>query len=474
MADGSSPIAAEFISDVKAALGEKGWSEDPNEIDPHLQDWRGNYKGYSGLLLKPANTEEVSEVLKLCSRHSVPITPQGGNTGLVNGGIAHGEAVLSLTRLNSIRSVDPLNNSIVVDAGCILTNVHDAARDADRFFPLSLGSQGTATIGGLISTNAGGVAVLRYGMMRDLLLGLEVVTADGQIWNGLRGLRKDNTGYDLKHLFAGAEGTLGVVTAACLKLFPVPQTATAWLTLESVEDAVKLLSFLRDRAGDTITSFELMRREGVELTCEEIENCRDPLPSESPWRILVEISLADEGQARASLETALEGAFEEGLVSDGAIASSLSQAEDFWTIRESLPLVKRSFLNSVNHDVSVPVSRIAEFIEKSEDRLKRDFGDIEIFVFGHLGDGNLHYAVAEPADTGNPVVRKQAEAITNTVHAIVTDFNGSISAEHGIGLLKRHELPDHKSEIELQMMRSIKAALDPKNILNPGRIFKLS
>lgn len=462
-----------FLDDIKSALDEKSWSLDSEEISPHLEDWRGNYRGHSQLLLKPSSTEDVATAVKLCSKHSVAITPQGGNTGLVNAGIAHGEVILSLKRMNAIRSVDPLNNSITVDAGCILTSVQDVAEQHNRFFPLSLGSQGTATIGGLISTNAGGVAVLRYGMMRDLLLGIEVVTADGEIWGGLRGLRKDNTGYDLKHLFAGAEGTLGIVTGACLKLFPKPRTATAWLTLETPEKAVELLSLFRSEAGDTVTSFELMHKDGVELAAAEITGCRDPLPSKLPWRILVELSFADEVLAQSTIEKTLESAFESALIADGAIAASLTHAEEFWKVRESLPLVKRGFLTSVNHDISIPVSRISEFLTLCEAKLKSDVGNVDIFAFGHLGDGNLHYAVAEPASAPHPIVKSQAEHITDLVHTLVTSMGGSISAEHGIGLLKRHELPEHKNPAELETMKRIKRALDPQNIMNPGRIFEV-
>lgn len=467
----STILPSEFLSSIKSSLGEKGWTQDPDEIGPHVEDWRGNFKGHSPLLVKPASTEEVSAVLKLCSEYRIAVTPQGGNTGLVNGGIAHGEIILSLKRMNQIRHIDPLNNSLVAEAGCILANVHDAATAENRFFPLSLGSQGTATIGGLTSTNAGGVSVLRYGMMRDLLLGLEVVTASGKVWNGIRGLRKDNTGYDLKHLFAGAEGTLGVITAASLKLFPLPQMATAWLTLDSVDKAIDLLAFVRSRAGDTVTSFELMRKPGVELACAEIDNCRDPLPHPSQWRVLVELSMSDAELAQKTLESAIEGAFEADLITDGTLATSMSQSEGFWKIRESLPLVKRGFMNSVNHDISVPVSRIADFIAENEAALKGEFGDIEVFVFGHLGDGNLHYAVAESSGTTNPIVRAKAKEITALVHKMIVDYNGSISAEHGIGLLEREELAKYKDPFELEMMRSIKRTLDPLNIMNPGRIF---
>lgn len=473
MTNESSLLPIVFTEAIKSAVGPKGWSTDPEEMAPYLQDWRGNYRGHSPLLIKPASTEETSAVVRLCQEHQIAITPQGGNTGLVNAGIAHGEVILSMKRMSAIRSVDPLNNSIIVEAGCVLTSAHEAASDADRFFPLSLGSQGTATIGGLISTNAGGVAVLRYGMMRDLVLGLEVVTPDGEIWSGLRGLRKDNTGYDLKHLFCGAEGTLGIVTAACLKLFPVPQNATAWLALETVENAVELLSFFRSEVGDTVTSFEIMHKTGVELTAAEIEGCRDPLPSDLPWRILVELSFAREIIAQETLQSVIESAFESGLVKDGVIASSLSQAQDFWKVRESLPLVKRSFLTSVNHDISVPVSRIAEFIRTTEQDLYTLVPQAQVFAFGHLGDGNLHYAVAEAGHAENSIIKKLKTEITHLVHGNVTALGGSISAEHGIGLLNRDELPEHKAPAELEMMRKIKRALDPGNIMNPGRVIKL-
>lgn len=471
--DGSH-LPSGFLTRVKACVGPKGWSEDPAELAPHLEDWRGNYRGHSPLLIKPADTEETSAVIRLCNEYEIAITPQGGNTSLVNGGIAHGEVVLSMKRMSAIRATDPLNNSMVVEAGSILSNVHEAAGMVGRFFPLSLGSQGTATIGGLISTNAGGVAVLRYGMMRDLLLGLEVVTPTGEIWNGLRGLRKDNTGYDLKHLFCGAEGTLGVITAACLKLFPVPQTATAWLALESAEKAIELLSFVRSQAGDTVTSFELMHKAGVELAAKEIEGCRDPLPSELPWRILIELSFAKEELAQTTLQRVVEEAFERDLIKDGTIAASLSQAQNFWKIRESLPLVKRGFMTSVNHDISVPVSRIANFIEKTERDLKDLIPHAEVFAFGHVGDGNLHYAVAEAGNSENSVVKARAKEITYLVHGNVTSMGGSISAEHGVGLLNRDELPEHKSAAELDMMRTIKRALDPQNIMNPGRVIRLT
>lgn len=465
-----SPDLVKGLSDI---LGLKGVIEDADEIRPHTLDWRGNYKGHSPLLLKPAATEEVAAAVKLCAQYDQPITPQSGNTGLVNGGIPYGEVVLSLERMTEVREIDPHNNSLTADAGCILANVHDAAEAQNRYFPLHLGSQGSARLGGLISTNAGGVAVLRYGMMRDLILGLEVVTANGEIWNGLSGLRKDNTGYDLKQLFCGAEGTLGVITGATLKLFPTPKTATAWLSLTDVNRAVELLSLVRSKVGDTVTAFEFMPQRAVELTAQEIDHVRDPLPSNVPWRVLLELSMPSEDQAKSNLEAVLEDALEKDLIADGVVATSLAQSKEFWAVRESIPLVKRTYLSSVNHDVSVPVSKVPGFLSETEQAMSDMIPGVEIIAFGHLGDGNIHYSVAERADPENAVVRQRAFEITLKVHNIATRFGGSISAEHGIGLLKVDELPDHKSAVELDMMKSVKRALDPQNIMNPGRIFKL-
>lgn len=467
-------LTSHMINQFKKLLGPKGAIDDPEQIATYVSDWRGNFVGHSPLLLKPASTEEVSGIMKLCSQHKLPVTPQSGNTGLVNGGIAYGELILSLQRMDKIRDLDPHNNSMTVDAGCILTHVHEAALDANRYFPLHLGSQGTARIGGLISTNAGGVAVLRYGMMRDLILGLEVVLADGRVWNGLSGLRKDNTGYDLKHLFCGAEGTLGIVTGATLKLYPVPKTATAWLVLNTVSDAVKLLSVVRESVGDSVTGFEFMPKSAVELTAEEIANVRDPLPHDADWRVLVEVSLPSEEQARDALESAMASAFEKGLIVDGVIAQSVGQTASFWTVRESIPLVKRTYMNSVNHDVSVPVSKVPSFLDRAYAAVQAFLPGTEAVAFGHLGDGNIHYSIAERIDVENARVRKHAAEISDTVHAITTELGGSISAEHGIGILKRDELPVHKSSVEIDLMKSVKRALDPDNLLNPGRILNLN
>ena len=461
---------APFLAAVKDALGPRGWTEDPDRIATKTADWRGRFHGHSPLLLLPDSTEETAAIVRLCAAHGVAITPQGGNTGLVDGGIPHGEVLLSLQRMTAVRDVDPLNNSMVVEAGLTLTGAQDTARAADRFFPLSLGSQGQATIGGLVSTNAGGVAVLRYGMMRDLILGLEVVLPSGEIWNGITGLRKNNTGYDLKHLFAGAEGTLGVITAANLKLFPAVRHATAWAALADPRNAVALLARLRAQAGDTVTGFEIMPANAIAMVREDMPTVRDPLPSQLDWRLLIEVSLSDETRAAETLEAAMSDALEAGLIEDVVLAQSGQQAADFWKIRESIPLSKRAFGAVIAHDISVPVSKVPEFLTRCRAGLAERFGPLEIVAFGHLGDGNLHYSVCAPKALGADALKPIKSAVTGFVHDLVCHYGGSISAEHGIGREKRDELAQRKSPAEISVMRAIKAALDPKGIMNPGRV----
>ena len=459
-----------FLEQVKALLGPKGWTTDPDRLDQAATPWRGTYKGETPLILMPQTTEETSELVRLCSDHNIAITPQGGNTGLVDAGTPHGEITLSLRRMQRLRDLDPFNNSITIEAGATLSTVQDLAIDADRFFPLSLGSEGTATIGGLISTNAGGVSVLRYGMMRDLLLGLEVVLPDGDVWNGLSGLRKNNTGYDLKHLFAGAEGTLGIVTAATLKLFPKTAKSTAWITCKTASDIVKLLALVREYAGDTVTSFEMIPANAIDMVRKEHPQIKAPNPSSHSWRVLCEISMPKEDQARSVLEEALTAALEGGLANDAIIAESLAQTQSFWTIRETIPLSKRAYGTAINHDISVPVSRIPDFLDAADRELKLGYPEAEIIAFGHVGDGNLHFSACEPADSGTPKLAANAEEITHLVHQLTTEFGGSISAEHGVGRLKRDELIGIRSPAATAAMQGIKNALDPKNIMNPGRV----
>ena len=461
-------LSPDFLAAVKDLLGPKGWTDDPARLEEHSTGFRAFAHGDTPLVVMPASTEEASALVKLCAQHHVAITPQGGNTGLVDAGLPHGEVCVSMRRMNKVRSVDVFNNSMVVEAGAPLVTAQAAAEDVNRLFPLSLGSEGTATIGGLISTNAGGVNVLRYGMMRDLLLGMEVVLPSGEIWDGLSGLRKNNTGYDLKHLFAGAEGTLGLITAATLKLFPKVQRATAWVTVNSTEDVIALLALVREMAGDTVTSFEMIPANAVEMVIADIEGTRDPLPSNLAWRVLMEVSFSDEAMARQTLETALETAFEKELVQDAVIAESLAQAKAMWMVRETIPLSKRAYGNSLNQDIAVPVSKIPAFMETCNARVVDVLPTADFVIFGHVGDGNLHYSVIEPPEkTG---LRENAEALTRIIYDTVMEFDGSISAEHGVGRLKRDELAKLRPQAATDTMRAIKKALDPQGIMNPDRV----
>lgn len=465
-------ISSDFLSDAKTLLGDSGWRMDAESLDDVSTPWRGTYQGHTPFLALPSSTEQVSALVKLCQEHRIAITPQGGNTGLVDAGTPHGEITISLRRMQSIRALDPFNNSLTIEAGAPLVIAQDAAEEANRLFPLSLGSEGTATIGGLISTNAGGVAVLRYGMMRDLLLGLEVVLPNGEIWDGLSGLRKNNTGYDLKHLFAGAEGTLGIITAATLKLFPKVAKSTAWVSCESAEAVVELLALTRDHAGDTVTSFEIIPANAIEMVRSEMPDVRDPNPSDLPWRVLCEISMASEVHARDVMETALQSAFEAGLAADAVLAESLTQAKTFWTIRESIPLCKRAYGTSINHDVSVPVSQIPGFLQQTEAAIQNVAAGAEIVAFGHVGDGNLHYSACEPKEAVTPTLGKYEAQITDIVHDQAMAFGGSISAEHGVGRLKRDELEAIRPAAATATMKAIKTALDPNGIMNPNRVVR--
>ena len=464
------PLPDSFLTAAKDLLGASGWSEDDDKLAEVSAPWRGTYEGHTPFLARPASTEETAALVKLCAEHRVAITPQGGNTGLVDGGTPHGEICISMGRMKTLRAVDAFNNSLVIEAGAPLVQAQEAADNANRFFPLSLGSEGTATIGGLISTNAGGVNVLRYGMMRDLLLGLEVVLPSGEIWDGLSGLRKNNTGYDLKHLFAGAEGTLGIITAATLKLFPKAARATAWVSAKSAEDVVALLAKVRDIAGDTVTSFEIIPAGAIDMVLADVPGTRDPMPSDLPWRVLMEISMAQEAHARDVLEKALTAGMEAGLVANALIAESGAQANDFWQIRETIPLSKRAYGTAINQDISVPISRIPEFLDSANAAIRNAVPSAEFIAFGHVGDGNLHYSVCEPKDAAAPVLDGHRSAVTRIIFDQVMAFDGSISAEHGVGRLKRDELEKLRPPAATLTMKAIKQALDPLGIMNPGRV----
>ena len=449
------------------------------DMAPYLTDWRGRYTGSALCVVRPGSTEEVAEVVARCAEAGVAIVPQGGNTGLVGGATPlpsgseeRGQVLMSLGRLNRIRAVDLDNNTITVEAGCILQQVQRAAFDAGRLFPLSLAAEGSATIGGNLSTNAGGVQVLRYGNMRELTLGLEVVLADGRVWNGLRGLRKDNTGYDLKHLFIGAEGTLGLITAAVLKLFPSPRaTAVAWVALADPAAAVALLRRLREQCGERVSAFEIVGRPALELVLEHIPDARDPLPEPHAWQVLVELSDALAGfDLDAALESVLDAEIEAGRVQDVVMAKSGTQAAALWRLRENISEAQKIEGISIKHDIAVPVSAIAEFIKRADDALTSRFPGVRIVCFGHIGDGNLHYNQSKPAALANADFIEQSGAVNRIVHDLVHELSGSISAEHGLGQLKRLEIRRYKSEVELDLMRRVKRALDPSDLLNPGKL----
>jgi FAD/FMN-containing dehydrogenase len=448
------------------------------DAEPYTVDWRGRYSGKARAGVRPGSVDEVAQVVKWCVANNTPLVAQGGNTGLCGAATpdASGEAVvLALGRLDKVRSIDTDNDTMVVEAGCILQSVQQAARDADRLFPLSLAAEGSCTIGGNLATNAGGTQVLRYGNARDLVLGLEVVTAEGEIWHGLRGLRKDNTGYDLRDLYIGSEGTLGIITAATLALYPLPVAqCTALLALASIDDAVALLSVARKGFGAMLTGFELIALDCLQGVVECYPQQRIPFDGESaqaPWFALLELSDSESAEhARGRFEAVLGDAIEAGLVADAVIAENMAQSAALWHLRESIPLAEKAFGKSIKHDVSIPVSRIAEFVQTTNTALQAAFPGIQHIIFGHLGDGNLHYNVARgQAYTEDELLARQDE-VYEVVHDSVHAFGGSISAEHGVGQLKRDLLPRYKDPVELALMRRIKEALDPQGLMNPGKV----
>ncbi|EHP40854.1 FAD linked oxidase domain-containing protein [Cupriavidus basilensis OR16] len=443
---------------------------------PFLTDWRRSRTGRALAVAQPDSTADVAAIVRWCAAHQVPLVPQGGNTGMVGGAIPDdgGRAlVLSTARLNRIREIDPLNNTLTAEAGCILAAVQQAAQDAGRLYPLSLGAEGSCTIGGNLASNAGGVQVLRYGNTRELCLGLEVVTPDGELWDGLRGLRKDNTGYDLKQLFIGAEGTLGVITAATLKLFPRPAARmTALAAVSDPQAALRLLELAQRRLAATLTAFELMSDVCVALVARHFPDCRTPFEQAHPWYVLLESS-DPHGEARATqaFGELMEEAFEAGIVADAAIAASLAQSDGLWRIRHHLPDAQSLEGDNLKHDISVPISAIAEFIAHTGAAIVAANPGARVIAFGHLGDGNLHYNVSAPYGVAQPdFVRANGAAIGALVYEAVHRVRGSISAEHGIGQLKVEKNAHYKSAVEMALMQKIKQALDPRGLMNPGRL----
>jgi FAD/FMN-containing dehydrogenase len=448
---------------------------DPADTAPFLLDWRKRYAGRALAVVQPAETAEVAALVRWCAEHRVPVVPQGGNTGLTGGSVPDdsGRAVvLSLARMNRMRAIDPVNNTLTVEAGAVLAQVQAAARAADRLFPLSLAAEGSCTLGGNLSTNAGGTAVLRYGNTRELCLGLEVVTPAGEIWNGLRGLRKDNTGYDLRDLFIGAEGTLGVITAATMKLFPLPAAqVTAIAAVASPHDALRLLELSQRLLGPALTAFEMMSDFCLTLVARHFPDCAKPFEQTHPYCVLLESSDAEsEAHAAERFEALMEQAFEAGLIADAVVAQSIGQSRRLWQLRENISEAQAAEGKNIKHDISVPISAIGHFVEATDAAIAARFPGVRMVVFGHLGDGNLHYNVspAEGADEGAFLALQPA--VHELVHDAVAAAAGSISAEHGIGVLRRDEMLRYKSPVELALMRTLKQALDPLGIMNPGKV----
>jgi FAD/FMN-containing dehydrogenase len=469
------PPSSATLAELKEAVGPGNFLDSHDDVAPYLTDFRHLYQGATPLVLRPRSVEEVARILKLCNRDDVAVVPHGGNTSYCGGATpdeSGSQIVVSLQRLNRVRQVDAANYSMIVEVGCTLAGAQTAARDANRLFPLSLGSEGTAQIGGNLSTNAGGTAVLRYGMMRDLVLGLEVVLADGRVLSALKSLRKDNTGYDVKSLFIGAEGTLGIITAASLKLFPVPaDTATALVGIDSPRHALDLLAQLRSAAGDQVTSFELMPRIAVDMTVKHVTGVANPLSFDCPWYLLIELSSPNPKQNLTALLTSeLEDAAAAGAVKDAMLATSLAQAQAMWKLRESVPEAQRRHGASIKHDVSVPVSAIPELIEKGNALALNLAPEGDVVSYGHAGDGNLHFNLSQKPGADIAQFVGRTHALELAMFDLVESLGGSISAEHGIGRLKAGEFARRADPVELAVMHALKKALDPKGILNPGKV----
>jgi FAD/FMN-containing dehydrogenase len=463
------------LTALKAVVGTGGWLDSPNDVAPFVDDFRRLYRGATPLVLLPNSVDQVAQIMRICNREEIAVVPHAGNTSYCGGATpdeSGSQIVLAMRRLNRLRHLDAANYSMIIEAGCTLAEAQEAARKAGRLFPLSLGSEGSAQIGGNLSTNAGGTAVLRYGMMRDLVLGLEVVLADGRVLAGLKSLRKDNTGYDVKSLFVGAEGTLGVITAASLKLFPQPaDSATALVGIGSPAQALALLARLSSAAGSQLTAFELMPRLAVDLTVQHIAGVANPLGMEAAWYLLVELSSPNPRQDLAGLLTAeLQNAAENALLADAMIATSLAQAQAMWKLRESIPEAQRHHGASLKHDVSVPVSAVPRLVEEGSELVRRLAPEGDVIAYGHMGDGNLHFNVGQkPGADASAFLARGAE-LEHAIFDLVESLEGSISAEHGIGRLKAEEFARRADPVELAVMADLKRALDPKGILNPGKV----
>ena len=455
---------------LKDIVGDGGWTTDEYELEPHLVEWRDTWRGSTPIMVLPDTTEKVAEVVRACRQAGTSVVPQGGNTGLCGGAIPDpdgSQVLLSLSRMNRIRAIDPDDHSVVAEAGCTLASIQQAAAEAGRFFPLSLAAEGSCQIGGNLSTNAGGINVLRYGTAREQALGLEVVLADGNTWNGLRTLRKDTAGYDLKHLFIGSEGTLGIITAASLRLYPqILHPRTALLALDSPDHALQLLALLRHRLSDRIQAFELLPDRAIRFVERHMPDIRIPVSPDHPWFVLLETS----GDSSDETEQQLMGAIETGLVADAVIAKNRAEAEEMWRMRHSISEAQKREGASLKHDISVPVGAVADFIREAGEVVMERVPGTRPVAFGHVGDGNVHFNLSQPeAMTANDFLSLR-ETLATLVYDVVVRFGGSISAEHGVGQAKREHLQHYKSETEITLMRTLKSALDPDNLLNPGKV----
>jgi FAD/FMN-containing dehydrogenase len=460
-----------LIDDLKAIVGERAWTNDADVLEPHLSEWRGELQGKTLIMLSPDSTAQVAGIMRACHTAGVGVVPQGGNTGLCGGAIpdkSGAQVLLSMSRLNAIRSVDAQDFSLVAEAGCVLANVQEAARKVGRFFPLSLGAEGSCQIGGNLSTNAGGINVLRYGTARQQVLGLEVVLADGTIWDGLRSLRKDTAGYDMKQLFLGSEGTLGVITAATLKIYSDPgETTTVFMALESAANAVSLYAQFRDALGDRIQAFELISDRCLRFVQRHILKKPLPLEGNYSWFVLCELIVDD---SPSQIEAVLEAAMENGLIVDAVVAKNKAESAQLWDMRHAISEAEKPEGGNLKHDIALPVGRIGEFLEAGEKLVSAVMPDARLVAFGHVGDGNLHYNVAQPVGADAEAFRAEGIALTHAIYELVASMGGSFSAEHGVGVLKKDDLLEFRGGAELELMRTVKRALDPKNILNPGKV----
>ncbi len=468
------PEVSSALTAIRQIVGQKGWLDEIADLEPYILEERGLFRGTCHAVVRPGNTTEAAAVVRICAEAGVPIVPQGGNTGLCGGGVPDGGIVLSTTRMTKIRAVDAADRTMTVEAGAILADVQRSAADAGLLFPLSLGAEGSCRIGGNLATNAGGINVVRYGNARDLVLGLEVVLPDGRIWDGLKQLRKDNTGYDLRSLFLGSEGTLGIITAAVLKLFPIPcSTVTSLIAVEDPTAAIDLLNRLQNVCGDALSAFEYFSQVAFDLCRRNVSGIHDPFDASHPAYVLVSLtSPRANDPLQTALEAVLEAAFDDGVVLDAVVASSVQQAQDIWRIREGIPEAQKAEGGSIKNDVSVPVSRVPDFMRRATAAVEKVLPGIRVVAFGHLGDGNIHFNLSQPVGMDQQAYLGQWEYFTRIVADEAVALGGSFSAEHGIGRLKCGDMEHYKSEVELDLMRALKTAIDPQGIMNPGKILR--